>query len=94
VGLANIQDPRYLDLTFSQVQGNMGLSNMPELRHMDLAVSQVYGNTGLTIMPDLKYFDFAIYQVQGTWTSVSQVQVGLGSQPSPLHLDFSQSSPR
>jgi hypothetical protein len=33
-----MQDRRYVDLTFSQVQGNMSLTNMPDPRHLDLTV--------------------------------------------------------
>jgi len=42
MGLENMQDPRYLDLAFSQVQGNVGLENMSDSKHLDLAVSQVH----------------------------------------------------
>jgi len=41
VGLANMSNPKYLDLTVSQVQGNMSLTTMSNPKYLDLAVSQV-----------------------------------------------------
>jgi hypothetical protein len=52
VGLVNMTNLKYLDLTFSQVQSNVGLTNMSDPRHLDLAVSQVQDNVGLTNMSD------------------------------------------
>jgi hypothetical protein len=42
MGLENMQDLRYLDLAFSQVQGNMSLTYLLDPKHLDLAVSQVH----------------------------------------------------
>jgi hypothetical protein len=44
MGLANMLDPRHLDLAVSQVQDNASLANMSDPRHLDLAISQIQGN--------------------------------------------------
>ena len=44
MGLANMPDPRYLDLTVSQVHNNVGLANILDLRHSDLEVRKVQWN--------------------------------------------------
>jgi len=44
MGLANMSDPRHLDLAVSQVQDNARLANMSDPRHLDLTISQVQGN--------------------------------------------------
>ena len=47
MGPVNILDPRYIDLAFSEVQGNMSLATIPNPGHLDLVVSQVLDNIGL-----------------------------------------------
>ena len=42
--LTNILKPRYMDLTLSQVQGNINLTSISDPKRLDLVVSQIQGN--------------------------------------------------
>jgi hypothetical protein len=41
MGLANMRDPKHLDLACNQVQDNMGLANMPDTWYLNLAVKEM-----------------------------------------------------
>jgi len=61
VGLASMSNPKFLDLTVSQVQNNMGLASMSDPRYLDLTINQVQSNMDMANLPDPK--EFKHYQI-------------------------------
>jgi len=55
MGLVNIPDPRYIDLAFSEIQGNVGLATIPNPGHLELVVSQVLDNICLANKLDSRH---------------------------------------
>jgi hypothetical protein len=107
MGLENMQDPRYLDLAFSQVQGNVGLENMSDSKHLDLAVSQVHYTWTLQSAKSNISWVWQTCHTQSTWTwqlgksKVTTIlhwappmewgNVGLVNMSNPRHVDLAVS---